>query len=144
MNQSQADFIMLAKKDLKELAEMDNAIRHLHQKLEEQEARLYNVSASATDDVRVQTSKRKSKLEDSILEVEELQDRLLDLVLKQNAVEREKREILHEMPLKLQNVIDFCMNGGDFRKLGISPRDKQSVIREALSLYGQLLEQKTE
>lgn len=137
-------YVQLAKEDLKELADLDSAIKHLHDKLQEKQARVYNVSASATDDVRVQTTKQRSKLENSILEIEELKEKLLDAVLKQNAVEREKREILHEMPWKLQSVIDLCINGGDFRKLGISPREKQSVIREALTMYGQLLSEKTE
>ena len=73
MNQSQADFIMLAKKDLKELAEMDSAIKHLHQKLEEKQSRVYGVSGTNTSDTKVQTS-RKNKLEDNIVEIAELKE----------------------------------------------------------------------
>lgn len=138
-------FIELAKADLKELSDLDRGIRYLHDKLTEKEARVFSISASATDDIKVQTSRHKNKLEENIIAVEELKEKLLDAILRRNAVENEKKEILQEMPLELRTVIEWrYIEGKSLQQLGFSRPEAGKQCSLALVTYGRILSEKTE
>lgn len=137
-------FVELAKTDLKELSDLDKAIKYLHDKLTEKQARAYSISATQTDSVRVQTS-RTNKLEKAVIEIETLREQLLDAIIRRNTLENEKKEILQEMPLELRTVIEWrYIEGKSLQQLGFSRPEAGKQCSLALVTYGRILSEKTE
>lgn len=139
----QAEYVALAEDDLSKLQALDKTIKHLHNRLVEKQNRIYSISGTDTSNTKVQTS-RTNKLENAVIEIQTLREQLLDAVIRKNTLEHERKDILQEMPLRLRNIVECKIYGENLMQLGISFREVKAVTKEALMMYGQLLEQKTE